>query len=250
MYDGDERFRTLADAAPVMIWMADGGPGCTFFNQGWLNFTGRTLDQEKGEGWISCVHADDRDRIRQQYLGSFQARTPFIMEYRLRRFDGEYRWILDHGNPRFDRDGTFAGFIGSCVDVTDRREVEARLRDSEARYRFLAENTRDLISRHTLDGTFLFASPSWRARMGYEPEELFGRSAYEFFHPDDVNSIQSTHGFILDHTDSKSVSYRFRHKAGHFVWLESNSQVVREWESGSGVNIVCVSRETGQPVAR
>ena len=116
--ESEERFRNMADTAPVMVWVSGVDKGCTFFNKGWLEFTGRTMEQELGHGWAEGVHPDDLDRCFATYSESFEARRSFQMEYRLRRADGEYRWLLDDGVPRFAPDGVFAGYIGSCVDMT------------------------------------------------------------------------------------------------------------------------------------
>src|SRR5687767_13112211 len=118
----DARFRLLADHAPVMLWMSGLDGLCDFFNSTWLAFTGRTLEQERGNGWAEGVHPEDFQDCMDRYLRSFVERQAFRMEYRLRRSDGQYRWILDHGVPRYGQDGSFEGFIGSCVDITEMRE--------------------------------------------------------------------------------------------------------------------------------
>ena len=122
--ESEARFRTVADTAPVMIWMSDTDKLCSFFNQGWLQFTGRTLDQELGNGWSEGVHAEDVERCRKVYASSFDARESFTMEYRLRRKDGSYGWVLDTGTPRFAHDGDFLGYIGSCIDISERKAAE------------------------------------------------------------------------------------------------------------------------------
>jgi PAS domain S-box-containing protein len=122
--ESEARFRTVADAAPVLIWMSGQDKLCTFFNKGWLEFTGRALDQELGSGWTEGVHAEDLHRCLAVYERAFDAREPFTMEYRLRRSDGEYRWLLDSGTPRFASDGAFLGYIGSCIDLTERKRAE------------------------------------------------------------------------------------------------------------------------------
>ena len=117
--ESEERFRNMADTAPVMIWVSGPDKLCTFFNKVWLEFTGRTMEQELGEGWAKGVHPDDVDRCIATYCASFDARRSFQMEYRVRRKDGEYRWVLDDGVPRFTAGGIFAGYIGSCSDITE-----------------------------------------------------------------------------------------------------------------------------------
>jgi PAS domain S-box-containing protein len=128
LVESELRFRSLADTAPVLIWMSGTDALCNFFNQTWLEFTGRTMEQEMGNGWAEGVHPADYQRCLDTYLTSFHARRPFSMDYRLRRADGEYRWLLDNGVPRFEPDGSFAGFIGSCIDIQERRESEEGLR--------------------------------------------------------------------------------------------------------------------------
>jgi PAS domain S-box-containing protein len=113
-----ERFRIMADTAPILIWMSGPDKLCTFFNRGWLEFTGRTMEQELGYGWTAGVHPDDLELCSRTYTSSFDERRSFQMEYRLRRADGAYRRVLDNGVPRFDPGGPFAGYIGCCVDIT------------------------------------------------------------------------------------------------------------------------------------
>ena len=122
--ESEERFRNMADTAPVMIWVSGPDKLCTFFNKVWLEFTGRTMEQELGNGWVKGVHPDDLDRCMATYSAAFDARRRFRMEYRLRRADGEYRWVLDDGVPRFTPDGSFAGYIGSCIDITEVKRAQ------------------------------------------------------------------------------------------------------------------------------
>jgi PAS domain S-box-containing protein len=123
--ESEERFRHLADTAPVLIWMSGVDKGGTFFNQAWLDLTGRTLEQEMGSGWAEAIHPDDRSHCLQRYESAFDLRQPFEAEYRLRRHDGQYRWVLDRGVARYAGDRTFLGYIGSTIDITDRKNAEA-----------------------------------------------------------------------------------------------------------------------------
>lgn len=118
-------YRLLVEHSPVMIWRSGVDASCDYFNDTWLAFTGRTLEQEMGSGWAEGVHPEDLQRCVSHYLDHFHRRQPFEMEYRLRRHDGAYRWIFDRGVPFADDAGSFAGFIGSCVDVDERRRAQA-----------------------------------------------------------------------------------------------------------------------------
>src|SRR5215510_13544733 len=137
--ESEQRFRIVADAAPVLIWMSAVDKLCTFFNKRWLEFTGRSLEQEMGNGWAENVHREDLQKCLKTYTEAFDARKPLAMQYRLRRNDGEYRWISDQGVPRYDAQGRFAGYIGSCVDVTELLKKEEALREFEERVVLAAE---------------------------------------------------------------------------------------------------------------
>ena len=149
--ESEERFRHVANAAPVMIWMAGPDKLCTYFNQPWLNFTGRPLHAELGDGWARGVHPDDLQHCLQTYIGAFDRREPFEVEYRLRRHDGEYRWISDRGVPRFTLDNSFAGYIGSCIDVTDRKLAQESLSDISRKLIKAQEEERAWIARELHD---------------------------------------------------------------------------------------------------
>ncbi len=115
-------YKAIVEFSPNMIWRAGTDAKCNYFNETWLKFTGRTLDQEYGDGWATGVHPDDLEACLNTYLESFEKREAFEMEYRLTRFDGEWRWINDMGVPFYDEQGSFAGYIGSCIDVSDKIE--------------------------------------------------------------------------------------------------------------------------------
>ncbi|HEY0153279.1 MAG TPA: ATP-binding protein [Longimicrobium sp.] len=126
--ESEERFRMLADAAPVLLWMAKPDGRRNFFNRPWLEFTGRMLEEELGDGWADGVHRHDRERCLDTFRSSLAARRAFRMEYRLRRADGEFRWLLETGIPRFTPDGSFEGYIGACIDINERHEAEEQQR--------------------------------------------------------------------------------------------------------------------------
>jgi PAS domain S-box-containing protein len=149
--ENEKRFRSMADAAPVMIWMSGPDALATYVNQSWLAFTGRTVEEELGSGWSEGIHADDRQRSMETYMSAFDRRQPFSMEYRLRRNDGEYRWILDSGVPRYDPAGSFTGYIGSAVDVTERKKAEEAILNLGGRLIEAQEQERRRLARELHD---------------------------------------------------------------------------------------------------
>jgi PAS domain S-box-containing protein len=149
--ESEERFRLMSDTAPVMIWMDDTDKLCTYFNKPWLDFTGRPLSAELGNGWADGVHAEDLGRCLETYTQAFDRREPFRTEFRLRASDGEYHWVLDIGVPRFNPDGSFAGYIGSCIDVTERKLAEEALYSISGRLIEAQEQERTRIARELHD---------------------------------------------------------------------------------------------------
>lgn len=131
--DIESRFKTIADTAPVLVWMSETDMLCSYFNKGWLEFTGRTMEQECGNGWAEGVHPEDFDRCLDIYVTSFEQRLSFTMEYRLKRHDGQFRWILDNGVPRYAPDGEFLGYIGSCIDIHEQKSLNYELENNNAK---------------------------------------------------------------------------------------------------------------------
>jgi len=149
--ESEERFRLVANTAPVMIWMSDVEKRCVYVNQGWLEFTGRPIESKLQNGWGELVHPDDLRVYMDTYLGAFDRRESFRLEYRLRRRDGTYRWVLDQGVPRFNADSSFAGYIGSAMDVTGRKLAEDALSSVSQRLIEAHEEERGRIARELHD---------------------------------------------------------------------------------------------------
>jgi PAS domain S-box-containing protein len=149
--ESEERFRLVANTAPVMIWMSGLDKRCNYFNRTWLEFTGRSLEDELGNGWAEGVHPEDFEQCLDTYTKAFDRRESFRMEYRLRRHDGDYRWILDSGVPRFNSEGSFAGYIGSAIDVTERKLAEEALSTVSQKLIEAHEEERTRIARELHD---------------------------------------------------------------------------------------------------
>jgi PAS domain S-box-containing protein len=162
----------IADSAPVMIWMSAPDQSCIYFNKSWLDFTGQTLEHELGDGWIGGVHPDDRALCLKNHQPALNGAREFSMTYRLRRYDGEYRWILNRVAPRVDLQGRSAGFIGSCCDVTEQKQVEEALKVGEGKFRALFDSNLIPLCFWQEDGRVADANDAYLQLTGYSREDL------------------------------------------------------------------------------
>jgi PAS domain S-box-containing protein len=250
--ESEQRFRSLADSVPILIWVADHEHKRNYFNKTWLQFTGRSLQEESGDHWTANIHPDDVERHLGLYNAAFDSREPFESEYRLRRHDGEYRWMLARGAPRFTPGGEFVGFCGLCLDVTDRKRSEQDVRASEARYRELSETIAASEKRYrsigerfrTLTemipqmvwtanprGELTFVNQRWAAYTGREfdlksPSEKW----LELVHPEDVEAFrQSWHQTVAEDQRDFQAEMRLRSAVdGDYLWMRVSAVSVRD----------------------
>jgi two-component system sensor kinase FixL len=199
---------------------------CTFFNKPWLDFTGRSTEQELGNGWAEGVHPDDLQNCLQVYTSAFDARQPFVMQYRLRRNDGEYRWISDQGVPRYDAQGTFAGYIGSCVDVTELMTKDEALRQSEERMRLAAAAVNLGIWEWHLPTNEIWATNARQAVLGWPST---GKVSFEDFmsqvHPEDRSRIRQTINDALRDAKDYESEYRLVSPDGIVRWMSTRGSI-------------------------
>ncbi|HSB69883.1 MAG TPA: PAS domain S-box protein, partial [Candidatus Methylomirabilis sp.] len=174
LQESEQRFRKMTDAAHMMVWMSGPDKGCIYFNRSWLNFTGRRMEQEVGDGWTEGVHPEDLDRIARAYSRSFDARAPFDLEYRLRHFDGEYRWIIDVGTPLYEDDGRFCGYLGSCLDITERKRAEGERQLLAA----VVESSHDAIFSLGPNLEITSWNPGAERLFGYTAAEVKGQPVW------------------------------------------------------------------------
>jgi PAS domain S-box-containing protein len=177
----EKTFINLADSAPFMIWVSDSNGDIPYFNKHWLDFTGRTLDQEKGDGWTECIHPDDLEDCYNTYKKNFNDRKEYTMEYRLKRYDGEYYWILEKGAPLYTEDKNFAGFIGSCFNIDAVKKSETAIRESEELYRNLVDSLAEAVLVIDIHDRVLFANRMLCELTGYSMEEIIGNFSYNLF---------------------------------------------------------------------
>jgi PAS domain S-box-containing protein len=181
--ESEKRFRLVADTAPALIWMSDIDKLCNYFNKPWLDFTGRSMESELGNGWAEGVHPEDLQRCMETYTQAFDRREEFRMEYRLRRHDREYRWVLDIGVPRFNQDRCFVGYVGCGIDVSERKLAGEALRESEDKLRLLLDSTAEAIYGIDLEHRCTFCNPACLRTLGYERmDDVLGKNMHELMH--------------------------------------------------------------------
>src|SRR5437762_2002865 len=253
--ESEERFRSVADAAPVLIWMSGMDKLCTFFNKPWLKFTGRGLEQELGNGWAEGVHPDDLQKCLEVYTEAFDARQPFVMQYRLRRNDGEYRWVADQGVARYNAQGEFAGYIGSCVDVTELVSKDEALRESEERMRLAAEAVNLGIWEWDLGKDEIWATNARRALLGCPAS---GKITLEDFistvHPDDRNRIRQAIDDAIHKGQDYDSEYRLVLPDGIVRWMAARGSVHFDAHGNParrlGINIDITARKQAELEAK
>jgi PAS domain S-box-containing protein len=261
--ESEQRFWVMTEATPIMVWIAGTDKLCYYFNKGWLDFVGRKLEQEVGNGWAESVHPDDFDRCLQIYVENFDARKPFEMEYRLRHHSGEYRWILDHGMPRFSPDGTFEGYVGGCLDIHDKKEAAEKLRIASESLRESEERLR-LAQQVGTIGTFEWNVENNVNRWTPELEAIHGLRAGEFagtrdawmqmVHPEDRAMTIRQVDLSFESNAPVQSEWRVIWPDGSIHWILGRWQVFKD-ETGrprrvTGVNLDITSRKEAEQEQR
>ena len=226
--ESEQRFRTTANAAPVLIWMSGQDKRCTWFNQRWLDFVGREIEQEIGDGWCDNVHPADFDRALDTYHAAFDARRPYEMEFRLQRDDGAWRWLLERGTPHLGPNGEFVGYIGTCIDITEHRETVEQLRENRARFKTLAESLPQMIWTCLRDGNTDYLSRQWLDYTGRSEAQQLGHGWLEQVHPDDRVKVQMEWARVVASGDTYDVSFRIRRFDGVYRWFKTRAVPLRD----------------------
>jgi PAS domain S-box-containing protein len=229
LHEKEIQYRNLADSGVALIWSAGTDKLCNYFNEPWLKFTGRTLQQEMGNGWAEGVHPDDLDRCFEIYTTAFDRREPFEMEYRLRHVSGEYRWIQDLGKPVYDGSGEFTGYIGHCFDTTERRQAQEALQVSEQQYRLFAQNLPDitvLLFDHDLRFTLVEGKIS--AELDLSKEEMIGKSIWEVLPRERAERLAPFYQLALEGVFQKDLpsEYDGRHYIVNIVPIKNEQNEV------------------------
>jgi len=226
--ESELRFRTTANAAPVLIWMSGPDKRVTWFNQRWLDFVGRAIEQELGDGWCDNLHPADFDRALDTYHAAFDARRPYEMEFRLQRDDGAWRWLLERGTPNIGPNGEFEGFIGTCIDITEHRETVEALRESRARFKTLTESLPQMIWTCTRDGYTDYLSRQWLDYTGRSESQQLGKGWLEQVHPEDRVKVEQEWSRVVGTGDTFDMSYRIRRVDGVYRWFKTRAVPLRD----------------------
>jgi PAS domain S-box-containing protein len=226
--ESELRFRTTANAAPVLIWMSGPDKRCTWFNQRWLDFVGRAIEQELGDGWCDNLHPADFDRVLDTYHAAFDARRSYEMEFRLQRDDGAWRWLLERGTPNIGPGGEFEGFIGTCIDITEHRETVEALRESRARFKTLTESLPQMIWTCTRDGYTDYMSRQWLDYTGRSESQQLGKGWLEQVHPEDRIKVSEEWARVVGTGDAYDQSFRIRRVDGVYRWFKTRAVPLRD----------------------
>jgi PAS domain S-box-containing protein len=244
----------MADHAPVMIWMSGTDKLCTWFNKPWLDFVGRPMEQELGDGWVENIHADDYHGCLKTYTKAFDVRRPFSMEYRLKRHDGEYRWLLDNGVPLYGADGDFSGYIGSCMDITERRQAEQAIGETYRHLNLAMSAGRMAAWTWEVQTDVVSTSETLQEICGVS--SLHGREHSEsLLHPEDLKRHHEIVDDALKHgTPYQSVFRLVRPDNGQLVWLDVRAVPVTDSDGHvktlSGVAIDITERKQAEEALR
>lgn len=215
----EARFRELADTTPALMWMTDAEAHVSFVNEGWLRFTGRTLEEELGDTFASSAHPEDRSELLIRWREAFQRRREFRFEYRLRHApSGGYRWVLEVGKPRFAA-GEFVGYVGTATDIHERRQMEEALRESEASFRDLADTAPVMIWTTDVRGNVTFVNAGWLRWTGTRLEQELGQSWALGVHPDDEERLIASWESALAGQRLWECEYRLRSHDGEHRWI-------------------------------
>jgi PAS domain S-box-containing protein len=220
--ESEGKFLMMANSTPVIMWASGLDKLCTFCNQAWLDFIGRPLKEQSGYGWAESLHPEDRAGFMKIYSEAFDAREPFTEEYRVRRHDGRYRWISAHGVPRYDEQQNFLGYIGSCVDVTEKKEAEEQAQESEGRFLVMANSTPVIMWATGPDGLGTFCNQAWLDLTGRPLEQQLGYGWTESVHPEDRAGCIKTCSEAFDARRPFTQEYRVRRHDGQYRWVSDH----------------------------
>jgi diguanylate cyclase (GGDEF)-like protein/PAS domain S-box-containing protein len=217
----EERFRTLSQHAPVGIFQTDAAGGCTYVNERWSQMAGMTTEHAAGGGWAASIHPDDRERVSADWRAAREAGEQYSGEFRFQRPDGSIVWAHAIGVPVRDWDGAVTGYIGTCADITERRQAEEAVIESERRLRTITDNMTDVIFVYGMDRRLVWATPSVERLTGYTVAELFERNTLDDVHPADAPRMLEVWRALFDGQGYTGAEFRIINRDGTEKWCWS-----------------------------
>jgi PAS domain S-box-containing protein len=244
LQESEQSFRTLADSGRALIWTAGTDKLCYYFNRVWLEFTGRTLDQEMGNGWTEGIHPDDLQHCLDIYAEAFDHREKFSMEYRLRQYDGKYRWILNDGCPRYDSKGEFIGYIGHCLDISDRKLSEEALLEEKHLLNSLIETTPDSIYFKDTKSHFIRINSTMTKMFGLSNSlEAVSKTDFDFFDEEHAHqALEDEQRIIATGEPLIDKEEREVYPDGHINWVSTTKMPLLN-RTGKIIGIMGISRD-------
>ncbi|MGE5446974.1 MAG: PAS domain S-box protein [Bacteroidales bacterium] len=227
LHESESHYRTLANSGEALIWRTGTNNKCTYVNQTWLDFTGKTLEQELNDGWTDDIHPDDLQACISTFLEASEHLKKFAMKYRVRHHSGEYRWIQDNGTPTYNTKGEFTGYLGHCLDIHEHTILEENIRKREKDYRTLFEYSPYPAIFWSLEGTILFWNQAAEKTFGWTKEEVTNQNVTQFFKPDIRNpEINFNIQEELNNLGNTPIIKEFRRKDGQIIICEWNRTTI------------------------
>jgi len=251
--ESEDRFRLLADTAPLMIWLSGADGRRTYFNRRWLELTGRRSEEDLGEGWADSVHADDRALAVESYRSAVSARQPFTLDYRLRRWDGDDRWVLDHGVPRIDENGAFTGYVGSVIDITALNTALRAVLESTALRSAIFGSLYGQVAAIDRDGVIIAVNHSWTRfaeEVGTDPTRgaTVGvnyldacRQAAAAGDADALRALEAITAVLTGKRQDARLEYAFRSQSVE-RWFEMTVEPFRRPDGGAVISYIDITR--------
>ncbi len=222
--ESEQRFVTLAEAAPVGIFQTDAMGQTIYVNPAWGDITGRDLEVALGSGWLETIHPDDRERVLRRSSEVISQHNSFHIEARCLKPDGTITWFYCQVNPKLDSNNNVLGYIGTLTDISDRKQIETALMESEAKFRRLVEGANDLTWSTDVHGIFNYLSPQYQTMFGFDPNDWIGKPFVDLVHPEDLDWMISGYVQIIQSGQTvKNAEFRHLHQDGHYIWVSINT---------------------------
>jgi PAS domain S-box-containing protein len=243
LIESERRFRNLADTAPMYMAMADETGNAVYFNKPWLEFTGRTMGEMRGLGWLCTLHPEDAPKFERDFKNAFSQQIPINEEYRFRRADGEYRWMKAVGAPRFTPDGRFIGYFGTYTDFHDLKQAQIALQASETKFRSTFENAAIGMGITTVTGQFIEVNAAFCHMFGYSEEELRQRDVASITYADDLpRNLELLQRLLAGEIPGFVIEKRYIKKDGSTLWAQTSASMIRD-SDGNPVSLIGLAED-------